>query len=125
MKFLSWLSFAVIGAPPMPDTCGNKAQTGDRIKVHYTGTLFSNGNKFDSSYVELANLISILVGVGQVIKGWDEGLKGMCLNEKRTLTIPSNLAYGSRGFGNVIPPNSALVFTVELVGLDPVQHEEL
>ncbi|KAF8965545.1 hypothetical protein BDZ97DRAFT_1811199 [Flammula alnicola] len=143
MKFFSWLSFAVFGAvaanaqdgrqPPtelqiettfMPDTCGNKAQTGDRIKVHYTGTLFSNGNKFDSS-LDRGQPLPLTLGVGQVIKGWDEGLKGMCLNEKRTLTIPSNLAYGSRGFGNVIPPNSALVFTVELVGLDPVQHEEL
>lgn len=88
-------------------------------------------------------IIFSIVGVGQVIKGWDEGLKGMCLNEKRTLTIPSHMAYGQnpslntehwhscpilpgpRGFGNVIPPNSALVFTVELVGLDPVAHEEL
>lgn len=84
------------------------------------------------------------VGMGQVISGWDQGLLGMCLNEKRTLTIPPHLAYGvcrsivllslfriltmgstgSRGFGSVIPPNSALVFTVELVGLEPF-HEEL
>ena len=86
------------------------------------------------------------VGTGQVISGWDQGLLGMCLNEKRTLTIPSNLAYGvcsssilpllskiltilfgstgARGFGNLIPANSALVFTVELVGLEPF-HEEL
>jgi len=93
----------------------------------------------------LTTIISSIVGVGQVIKGWDEGLKGMYLNEKRKLTIPSHMAYGqnpyfllnteslhtcpiflgSRGFGSVIPPNSALVFTVELVGLDPVAHEEL
>ena len=86
-----------------------------------------------------------IVGVGQVIKGWDEGLKGMCLNEKRKLTIPAHMAYGQdphclvqqppliflplflgpRGFGEIIPPNSALVFTVELVGLDSVAREEL
>ena len=86
----------------------------------------------------------LLVGVGQVIKGWDQGLQGMCVNEKRILTIPSSLAYGkrfhdihylaliteknlgSRGFGSVIPANSALVFDVELVGLDPkAPREEL
>ncbi|KAI0949151.1 hypothetical protein AcW1_008844 [Taiwanofungus camphoratus] len=61
---------------------------------------------------------SAIVGVGQVIRGWDEGLQGMCLNEKRTLTIPSHLAYGPRGFGSVIPPNSALIFDVELVSLE-------
>jgi FK506-binding protein 2 len=80
--------------------------------------------------------------VGQVIKGWDEGLQGMCLNEKRTLTIPSEMAYGwfipaiheiyahswflgSRGFGSVIPANSALVFDVELVSLQKASREEL
>lgn len=81
--------------------------------------------------------------MGQVIKGWDEGLQDMCLNEKRTLTIPSDMAYGqlfqqfmnyvfivhyglgSRGFGNVIPPNSALVFDVELVSLEKSSRDEL
>ncbi|THH10516.1 hypothetical protein EW145_g1270 [Phellinidium pouzarii] len=58
---------------------------------------------------------STRVGAGQVIKGWDEGLKGMCVEEKRTLTIPPDMAYGARGFGSVIPPNSVLVFDVELV----------
>ncbi|KAF9478368.1 hypothetical protein BDN70DRAFT_880058 [Pholiota conissans] len=102
----------------MPESCPYKAQSGDKIKVHYTGTLFSNGNKFDSS-LDRGSPLPLTLGVGQVIKGWDEGLKGMCLHEKRKLTIPSHMAYGARGFGNVIPPNSALVFTVELVGLEP------
>jgi len=85
--------------------------------VHYTGTLFANGDKFDSSH-DRGQPLPLTLGIGQVIKGWDDGLQGMCLNEKRTLTIPSQLAYGSRGFGNVIPANSALVFDVELVGLE-------
>ncbi|KAJ7352593.1 hypothetical protein DFH08DRAFT_859365 [Mycena albidolilacea] len=110
----------------LPDDCPAKAAKGDQIKVHYTGTLFANGNKFDSS-LDRGSPLPLTLGVGQVIKGWDEGLIGMCLNEKRTLTIPSDLAYGSRGFGSVIPANSALVFTVELVGLDSKvsKHEEL
>ncbi|KAJ7274556.1 hypothetical protein B0H12DRAFT_404010 [Mycena haematopus] len=110
----------------LPDDCPAKAAKGDQIKVHYTGTLFANGNKFDSS-LDRGSPLPLTLGVGQVIKGWDEGLVGMCLNEKRTLTIPADLAYGSRGFGSVIPANSALVFTVELVGLDSKvsQHEEL
>ncbi|KAF8907887.1 hypothetical protein CPB84DRAFT_1674582 [Gymnopilus junonius] len=144
MKLFAWLSssllfaVAVVSAegdrePPKeleikttfsPESCPNKAQTGDRIKVHYTGTLLSNGNKFDSS-LDRGQPLPLTLGVGQVIKGWDQGLQGMCLNEKRTLTIPSDLAYGSRGFGSVIPANSALVFDVELVGLDPIAHEEL
>jgi len=106
-----------------PSECPAKAQNGDAIKVHYTGTLFSNGNKFDSS-VDRGQPLPLTLGIGQVIKGWDQGLVGMCLNEKRTLTIPSDLAYGSRGFGSVIPPNSALVFDVELVGLDTKQPRE-
>ncbi|KAF8149415.1 hypothetical protein B0H34DRAFT_777479 [Crassisporium funariophilum] len=143
MKVFSWLSCVLLAAVAvvaeeakaapvelqiettfLPEACPNKAQKGDKIKVHYTGTLFSNGNKFDSS-LDRGQPLPLTLGVGQVIKGWDEGLKGMCLNEKRTLTIPSAMAYGPRGFGSVIPANSALVFTVELVGLDPIAHEEL
>ncbi|KAJ7510083.1 hypothetical protein B0H11DRAFT_1957538 [Mycena galericulata] len=126
---------AVIAADPptkleidttyLPEDCPAKAQKGDSIKVHYTGTLFSTGDKFDSS-LDRGSPLPLTLGVGQVIKGWDEGLVGMCLHEKRTLTIPSDMAYGSRGFGSVIPANSALVFTVELVGLESkVSREEL
>ncbi|KAF8207573.1 hypothetical protein K438DRAFT_1444957, partial [Mycena galopus ATCC 62051] len=110
----------------MPAECPAKAAKNDKIQVHYTGTLLANGNKFDSS-LDRGSPLPLTLGVGQVIKGWDEGLIGMCLNEKRTLTIPADMAYGSRGFGSVIPANSALVFTVELVGLESKvsAHEEL
>ncbi|KAJ7158917.1 hypothetical protein C8R46DRAFT_1110768 [Mycena filopes] len=140
MRVATWLSslvFAVVvlaaDAPTelqiettfMPEECPAKATKGDSIQVHYTGTLFATGAKFDSS-LDRGSPLPLTLGVGQVIKGWDQGLIGMCLNEKRTLTIPAELAYGSRGFGSVIPANSALVFTVELVGLDSkVSHEEL
>jgi FK506-binding protein 2 len=107
----------VIDVTHLPSECPVKAQTGDSIKVHYTGTLLANGNKFDSSH-DRGQPLPLTLGVGQVIKGWDDGLQGMCLNEKRKLTIPSGMAYGSRGFGSVIPANSALVFEVELVGLE-------
>ncbi|KAA1473957.1 hypothetical protein DENSPDRAFT_840500 [Dentipellis sp. KUC8613] len=140
MQISNWLSVLAFGLlvsaaePPKdlkidtthkPDDCKVKAQKGDSIQVHYTGTLFSNGNKFDSSY-DRGTPLPLTLGVGQVIQGWDQGLIGMCVNEKRTLTIPSHLAYGSRGFGSVIPANSALVFDVELVGLDSkAPREEL
>ncbi|CAK5268599.1 unnamed protein product [Mycena citricolor] len=112
-----------------PEECPVTAQKGDQIQVHYTGTLFATGSKFDSSLDRGGDPLPLTLGVGQVIKGWDEGLVGMCLHEKRTLTIPSDMAYGSRGFGSVIPANSALVFTVELMGLEskakPANREEL
>ncbi|KAI0373975.1 hypothetical protein BV20DRAFT_988130 [Pilatotrama ljubarskyi] len=101
----------------VPADCKVKSQNGDRLQVHYTGTLYSNGNKFDSS-LDRGQPLPLTLGAGQVIKGWEEGLKSMCVGEKRTLTIPPNMAYGPRGFGNVIPPNSALVFDVELMGMD-------
>ncbi|KAK7473137.1 Peptidyl-prolyl cis-trans isomerase fpr2 [Stygiomarasmius scandens] len=105
-----------------PESCSVTAKSGDLVKVHYTGTLFDTGAKFDSS-LDRGQPLPLKLGVGQVIKGWDEGLQGMCVNEKRTLTIPANKAYGPRGFGSVIPPNSALVFTVELVELNNVRDE--
>ncbi|KAI0775777.1 hypothetical protein BD413DRAFT_470797 [Trametes elegans] len=101
----------------VPENCKVKSQSGDRLQVHYTGTLFTNGNKFDSSR-DRGSPLPLTLGSGQVISGWEEGLLGMCVGEKRILTIPPQKAYGSRGFGNVIPPNSALVFDVELVGLE-------
>ncbi|KAG9220501.1 hypothetical protein CCMSSC00406_0003957 [Pleurotus cornucopiae] len=108
-----------------PKDCSVKAKSGDGVQVHYTGTLFATGDKFDSSH-DRGQPLPLTLGVGQVIQGWDEGLQGMCVNERRTLTIPANMAYGSRGFGSIIPPNSALVFEVELVGLDSkAAREEL
>ncbi|KIK98471.1 hypothetical protein PAXRUDRAFT_31152 [Paxillus rubicundulus Ve08.2h10] len=106
----------------MPEDCPVKAEKGDTISVHYTGTLFDGGKKFDSS-LDRGQPLSFKLGVGQVIRGWDDGLLGACVGEKRTLTIPASLAYGSRGAGGAIPPNSALIFTTELMG--SVKRDEL
>ncbi len=86
---------------------------GDNIDVHYNGTLI-NGTKFDSSY-DRGSPLNFTVGQGQVIKGWDEGLLGMKVGEKRKLTIQPHLAYGNRAVGGVIPANSVLIFETELV----------
>ena len=92
---------------------GPVAQKGQKVKVHYTGKL-EDGTVFDSS-VDRGEPIMFTLGVGQVIKGWDEGIEGMKVGEKRQLTIPPDLGYGARGAGNVIPPNSVLIFDTELV----------
>ena len=94
---------------------GDTATTGQTVSVHYTGWL-TNGKKFDSS-VDRGQPFSFRLGVGQVIKGWDEGVQGMKIGGKRKLTIPSNLGYGARGAGGLIPPHATLVFDVELLGL--------
>ncbi len=94
---------------------GDTATSGQTVSVHYTGWL-TNGKKFDSS-VDRGQPFSFRLGVGQVIKGWDEGVQGMKIGGKRKLTIPSNLGYGARGAGGLIPPHATLVFDVELLGV--------
>ena len=98
---------------------GVEAQSGKKVSVHYTGWLWKDnakGTKFDSS-VDRGQPFEFPLGAGMVIKGWDEGVAGMKVGGKRTLTIPSKLGYGERGAGAVIPPNADLVFDVELLGV--------
>jgi peptidylprolyl isomerase len=91
---------------------GREIKSGDTVVIHYTGTL-ENGTKFDSS-VDRGQPFTTQIGVGQVIKGWDEGVPGMKVGGKRKLVIPPDLAYGDRAIGS-IPPNSTLIFEVELL----------
>ena len=98
---------------------GAEAVKGKPVSVHYTGWLNEGnkkGKKFDSS-VDRGAPFNFTLGVGQVIPGWDEGVAGMKVGGKRTLSIPSKLAYGERGAGGVIPPNANLIFDVELLGI--------
>lgn len=96
------------------------AQNGDLVSVNYTGTL-EKGTKFDSS-LDRGVPIEFTLGVGQVIKGWDQGIVGMKIGEKKRLTIPAELAYGAQAIpdargGILIPANSTLIFDVELVDI--------
>ncbi|NBQ67910.1 MAG: FKBP-type peptidyl-prolyl cis-trans isomerase [Nitrosomonadaceae bacterium] len=101
---------------------GEEAEIGKTVSVHYTGWLYDEnapdkkGKKFDSSY-DRKEYFSFMLGAGRVIKGWDQGVQGMKVGGQRTLIIPSSMAYGSRGAGNVIPPDATLIFDVELISL--------
>ncbi len=124
---------AATAAPAMPEEAklqieiikngyGRAAEAGDHVTVHYTGWLYdesapdNRGDKFDSS-VDRGDKFQFPLGAGRVIKGWDEGVAGMLIGEKRVLTIPSDLAYGDGGRGS-IPPRATLVFEVELFGAE-------
>lgn len=92
---------------------GTEARAGNRVTVHYVGTL-PDGSKFDSSR-DRDEGFTFKLGAGQVIKGWDQGVAGMKVGQVRKLTIPPELAYGVRGYPPVIPPSSTLIFEVELL----------
>lgn len=94
---------------------GDEAKKGDTVEVHYVGTLL-NGTKFDSSR-DRGQTFSFTIGQGGVIKGWDEGIPGMKIGGKRELTIPADMAYGTRAIGS-IPANSTLKFEVELISIN-------
>jgi peptidylprolyl isomerase len=98
---------------------GASPKTGETCVMHYTGWLYVNGQKgakFDSS-VDRGQPFEFPIGVGRVIKGWDEGVSTMKVGGKRTLIIPPELGYGARGAGGVIPPNATLIFDVELISI--------
>merc|ERR1712062_573068 len=96
-----------------PDACDKVARNGDMLSMHYVGTLES-GAKFDSSY-DRSEPFKFQIGVGQVIKGWEEGVLGMCVGEKRKLIVPPALGYGDQGAGDIIPGGATLYFEVELI----------
>lgn len=98
------------------EKCERKSQKGDMLSMHYKGTL-DDGKDFDSSY-ERQEPFKFQLGIGQVIKGWDQGLTEMCVGEKRRLTIPPHLGYGDAGAGDRIPPKATLIFDVELLDIE-------
>merc|ERR1711963_50201 len=106
-----------IGVKKRVENCELKSRKGDKLSMHYRGSLHSDGSEFDSSY-ERGEPLSFTLGSGQVIKGWDQGLLAMCIGEKRKLVIPPALGYGDSGAGEKIPGGAVLVFEVELVDIE-------
>jgi peptidylprolyl isomerase len=96
---------------------GPEATHGARVTVHYVGVSFTTGEEFDASW-NRGDPFRFKLGAGQVITGWDEGVRGMRVGGRRRLTIPSAMAYGARGAGGVIRPHEPLVFVVDLLGVD-------
>ncbi len=94
---------------------GRQPKAGETVVVHYTGTL-TDGTKFDSSR-DRGQPFSFVLGAGQVIKGWDEGIAQLKIGDQAILVIPPTIGYGARGAGGVIPPNATLIFIVELVDI--------
>ena len=95
---------------------GAAVEAGQTVTTHYVGWAFSTGEEFDASW-NRGEPLSFRAGIGQVIRGWDQGLLGMKVVGRRKLTIPSHLAYGERGAGGVIKPGESLIFVVDLVAV--------
>lgn len=99
-----------------------QARDGDKVTVHYGGFL-KDGKKFDSSF-DRSQPFTFTLGVGQVIPGWDKGLMNVCKGEERHLVVPSHMAYGDKGAGNVIPPGATLLFDIVVVDVERVENED-
>ncbi|OMJ26252.1 FK506-binding protein 2 [Smittium culicis] len=98
------------------EDCKQVAKVGDEVHMHYTGKIEKTGVVYTSSY-KLNRPYTFKLGGGYVINGWDQGVVGMCVGEKRLLTIPHELGFGKRGINHIIPPEATLIFTVELLGI--------
>ena len=96
---------------------GNEAVAGKAVMVHYVGVAWSNGKQFDASW-DRGDTFDFRLGQGQVIQGWDQGVRGMKVGGRRRLTIPPAMGYGAQGAGGVIKGNETLVFVVDLLGVD-------
>jgi len=105
-----------VGIEILQEGSGAEAAANDTVTVHYTGVL-EDGAKFDSS-LDRGEPFSFVLGSGRVIQGWEQGVLGMRVGEKRKLVVPPELAYGEQGFGDIIPPNATLIFEVELLGIN-------
>ena len=112
-----------IGVKKKIEGCTTRSRTGDRLSMHYTGTL-EDGTEFDSS-IPRKQTFDFTLGAGQVIKGWDQGLLNMCEGEKRKLVVPSDLGYGDRGAPPKIPGGATLIFEVELMKINRKETDEL
>lgn len=99
---------------------GDEAKAGDKVKVHYKGTFAKTGQKFDSSY-DGGEPVEFELNNGAVIEGWVEGVPGMKVGGKRRLEVPAAMGYGAQGYPGAIPPNTDLVFEVELISVTPKQ----
>jgi peptidylprolyl isomerase len=95
---------------------GDEAKAGQRVQVHYVGVAWSTRKQFDASY-DRGEPLTFVLGAGQVIQGWDQGIVGMRVGGRRRITIPPQLGYGQRGAGGVIKPGETLVFVCDLVGV--------